>query len=112
MIFQKQQQIANYTVVFPHKHSSYAETYRVKDAKGKLCFLKLIAFAKLHHSQFNNDGCIIEMEVCKMLNHPNTCNYIDSGTVIQSSAENCVNPTNELVGILVSAFGDGAVALK
>lgn len=87
MIFQKQQQIANYTVVFPHKHSSYAETYRVKDAKGKLCFLKLIAFAKLHHSQFNNDGCIIEMEVCRILNHPNTCNYIDSGTLIHKGQQ-------------------------
>lgn len=82
MIFQKQQQIANYTVVFPHKQSTYAETYRVKDANGKLRFLKLIAFAKLHHSQFNSDGRIIEMEVCKVLNHPNTCNYIDSGTLI------------------------------
>lgn len=82
MIFQKQQQIANYTVVFPHKQSTYAETYRVKDSNGKLRFLKLIAFAKLHHSQFNSDGRIIEMEVCKVLNHPNTCNYIDSGTLI------------------------------
>ena len=47
MIFQKQEQIANYTVVFPHKQSSYAETYRVKDSNGKLRFLKLISFAKL-----------------------------------------------------------------
>ena len=82
MIFQKQQQIANYTVVFPHKQGSYAETYRVKDADGKLRFLKLIAFSKLHHSQFNNDGRIIEMEVCRILHHPNTCNYVDSGTLI------------------------------
>lgn len=87
MIFQKQQQIANYTVVFPHKQGSYAETYRVKDANGKLRFLKLIAFAKLHHSQFNSDGCIIEMEVCKVLNHPNTCNYIDSGTLIHQGQQ-------------------------
>ena len=87
MIFQKQQQIANYTVVFPHKQGSYAETYRVKDANGKLRFLKLIAFAKLHHSQFNSDGRIIEMEVCKVLNHPNTCNYIDSGTLIHQGQQ-------------------------
>lgn len=87
MIFQKQQQIANYTVVFPHKQGSYAETYRVKDANGKLRFMKLIAFAKLHHSQFNSDGRIIEMEVCKVLNHPNTCNYIDSGTLIDQGQQ-------------------------
>ena len=62
MIFKKQQQIANYTVVFPHKQGSYAETYRVKDSNGKLRFLKLISFAKLNHSQFNNEGRIIELE--------------------------------------------------
>ena len=87
MIFQKQEQIANYTVVFPHKQSSYAETYRVKDSNGKLRFLKLISFAKLNHSQFNNDGRIIEMEVCKMLHHPNTCTYVDSGTLIHQGQQ-------------------------
>ena len=87
MIFQKQQQIANYIVVFPHKQGSYAETYRVKDANGKLRFLKLIAFSKLHHSQFDSDGHIIEMEVCKMLKHSNTSNYIDSGTLIHQGQQ-------------------------
>lgn len=87
MIFSKQQQIANYAVVFPHKQGSYAETYRVKDANGKLRFLKLIAFSKLHHSQFDSDGHIIEMEVCKMLKHSNTSNYIDSGTLIHQGQQ-------------------------
>lgn len=87
MIFSKQQQIANYAVVFPHKQGSYAETYRVKDANGKLRFLKLIAFSKLHHSQFDSDGHIVEMEVCKMLKHSNTSNYIDSGTLIHQGQQ-------------------------
>ena len=87
MIFKKQQQIANYTVVFPHKQGSYAETYRVKDSNGKLRFLKLISFAKLNHSQFNNEGRIIELEVCRLLNHPNTCNYVDSGTLIHQGQQ-------------------------
>ena len=47
-LFQKGQTIANrYTVVFPHKEGSYAETYRVKDTSGKLRFLKLIYYSKL-----------------------------------------------------------------
>ena len=47
MLFQKGQTIDNrYTVVFPHKEGSYAETYRVKDASGKLRFLKLIYYSK------------------------------------------------------------------
>ena len=87
MLFQKKQQISNYTVVFPHKQGSYAETYRVKDAHGKLRFLKLIAFSKLHHSQFDSDGHIIEMEVCKILKHSNTSNYIDSGTLIHQGQQ-------------------------
>lgn len=47
-LFQKGQTIANrYTVVFPHKEGSYAETYRVKDTSGKLRFLKLIYYSRL-----------------------------------------------------------------
>lgn len=38
--------------------------------------------------------------------------FADSGQMIQSSSENCVNPTNELISHLVSAFGDGAIAVK
>lgn len=31
MIYSKGDKINNYTVIFPHKHGSYAETYRVKN---------------------------------------------------------------------------------
>ena len=82
-LFQKGQTIDNrYTVVFPHKEGSYAETYRVKDASGKLRFLKLIYYSKLLYFQFDKDGSIIEVEVTKMLNHPNVCKYVDSGKLI------------------------------
>lgn len=82
-LFQKGQTIDNrYTVVFPHKEGSYAETYRVKDASGKLRFLKLIYYSKLLYFQFDKDGSIIEVEVAKMLNHPNVCKYVDSGKLI------------------------------
>ena len=47
-LFQKGQLIDNrYTVVFPHKEGSYAETYRVKDTNGKLRFLKLIYYSRI-----------------------------------------------------------------
>jgi transitional endoplasmic reticulum ATPase len=81
--FQKGQRIDNcYTVVFPHKEGSYAETYRVREASGKLRFLKLIYYSKLQYSQFGKDGSVIEVEVTKMLNHPNVCKYVDSGKLI------------------------------
>ena len=87
-LFQKGQTIDNrYTVLFPHKEGFYAETYRVKDMSGKLRFLKLIYYSKLQYSQFDKDGSIIEMEVAKMLNHPNVCKYVDSGKLIANGQQ-------------------------
>lgn len=87
-LFQKGQTIDNcYTVVFPHKERSYAETYRVKDASGKLRFLKLIYYSKLQYSQFDKDGSIIEVEVAKLLNHPNICKYVDCGNMIENGQQ-------------------------
>lgn len=88
MLFQKQQTIAyRYTVVFPHKEGSYAETYRVRDENGKLRFLKLIYYSKLLSAQYNDEGKIIEVEVAKLLNHPNVCKYVDSGKLIANGQQ-------------------------
>ena len=86
--FSKGQTINNrYMVVFPHKEGAYAETYRVRDTSGKLRFLKLIYYSKLQYSQFDKDGSIIEVEVAKMLNHPNVCKYVDSGNLIANGQQ-------------------------
>lgn len=82
MKFSKGDNINTYTVVFPHKTSSYAETYRVRDSSGNTCFLKLIDTSKLHRYQINDDGEVIEIDISKLLNHSNLCKYIDSGSVI------------------------------
>ena len=66
-LYKKHQSINNYTIVFPHKEGSYAETYRVKDSQGNLRFLKLINTSKLHQSQFDNNGKIIVAEGNLML---------------------------------------------
>lgn len=87
-LFPKGQTIDNrYTVVFPHKESSYAETYRVKDLNGKLRFLKLIYYSKLQYSQFGKDGCVTEVEIAKILNHPNVCKYVDSGRLVANGQQ-------------------------
>lgn len=87
-LFQKGQIIDNrYTVAFPHKEGAYAETYRVRDASGKLRFLKLIYYSKLQYSQFDKDGSIIEVEVAKLLDHPNVCKYADSGKLIANGQQ-------------------------
>lgn len=78
-LFQKNDKIGDYTVVFPHKEGAYAETYRVKDQLGKVKFLKLIYMEQLEVFQYDSDGQVIEAEIATMLNHPNLCSYVDSG---------------------------------
>lgn len=82
MLFQKQEHIADYTVMFPIKQGAYAETYRVKNTQGKICFLKLICCSKLGNWQIDENGQIIEVEVSRSLAHPNLCSYIEDGNLI------------------------------
>ena len=77
----KKKNIKTYIITFPIKEGSYAETYRVKDSQGTNFFLKLIDYAKLHHTQFDDDGRVLEVEIAKKLKHPNITSYHDSGEV-------------------------------
>lgn len=78
----KNQKIGGYTVVFLIKQGVYAETYRVKDGLGKNFFLKLINCAKLHGSQFGEDGNVLEVQITKQLKHSNIATCHDSGTML------------------------------
>ncbi|MCD8236792.1 MAG: AAA family ATPase [Prevotellaceae bacterium] len=82
MLFNKNDKIASYTVAFPHKQGSYAETYRVKDTNGKTRFLKLINYSKLNCNQIDDNGQVTEIEIVKQLRHHNLCQYIDSGNLM------------------------------
>ena len=77
----KKEHIDSYEVAFPIKEGAYAETYRVKDSQRKNYFLKLIDYAKLHHTQFTDDGKVLEVEIAKQLHHVNITSYHDSGEV-------------------------------
>ncbi len=87
MLFSKGDKIGNYTVAFPHKQGSYAETYRVKDAAGKTRFLKLINYSKVDRRQMYDDGRMIEVEIAKQLNHANLCKYVDSGNIMRNGGQ-------------------------
>lgn len=87
MLFNKNEKLASYTVTFPHKQGSYAETYRVKDAAGKTRFLKLISYSKLNRNQIDDSGCVVEVEIAKHLNHPNLCKCIDSGSLMLNGGQ-------------------------
>lgn len=78
----KKQQIGNYTIMFPVKESDYAESYRVKDPAGKNRFLKLINCAKLHRTQFDTEGNVLEVQIAKQLDNPNIVKFRDSEETI------------------------------
>ncbi|WP_251620132.1 AAA family ATPase [Odoribacter lunatus] len=102
MLFNKNDRIGSYIVVFPHKQSSYAETYRVKDINGKTRFLKLINYSKLNHRQLDDNGRVIEVEISKQLNHPNLCKYIDSGIQIINGGQYAFLVTEYISGETLS----------
>ena len=87
MHFKKNDKIDSYTVAFPHKQGSYAETYRVKDASGKTRFLKLVNFSKLNRNQIDDNGRVIEVEIAKQLYHHNLCQFIDSGNLMINGSQ-------------------------
>ncbi len=87
MLFEKKQKIGNYTVTAQLKQGAYAETYRVKDADGKLRFLKLISTSQLNAYQFKPDGKIIEVEVAKALSHKNLCGFVEASTLIHGGKQ-------------------------
>ena len=71
-----------YSVMFFIKLGSNAETYRVKGKDGKVYFLKLFNYSKLHRSDFDSNNNLLEIEFLKSIKHPNIVSYKDSGELI------------------------------
>lgn len=71
-----------YNVLLFIKQGSNAETYRVKGLDGKLYFLKLFNYAKLHRSAFDIENNLLEIELLKRVKHDNIVSYKDSGELI------------------------------
>ena len=71
-----------YNVLLFIKHSTNAETYRVKGTDGKLYVLKLFNYSKLQRSAFDENNNVLEIELLKTINHPNVVKYHDSGEII------------------------------
>lgn len=74
-----------YSVLLFIKQGSNAETYRVKGPDGKLYFLKLFNYAKLHRSAFDSENNLLEIELLKRVQHENIVSYKDSGELIFES---------------------------
>ena len=76
---------SKYSVLLFIKKGYNAETYRVKGKDGKLYFLKLFNYAKLHRTAINNEGDLLEIEFLKTIKHPNITSYKDSGEIIHEN---------------------------
>lgn len=82
--FKRNDHIDEYVIAFPIKEGQYAETYRVKDTAGSNYFLKLFNPAKMHRSQFSENGGLLELEITKSLNHPNITHTHSFGQIINN----------------------------
>lgn len=71
-----------YKVLFFLKKGDYAESYRVKDAQNNVRYLKLISYNKVHPSQLNDEGNILEIEILKNLSHTNLVKFIESNSIL------------------------------
>jgi transitional endoplasmic reticulum ATPase len=71
-----------YTVTFFLKKGNYAESYRVKDKENTTKLLKLFSYSKLHRTQFDQNGDVLEIEILKKLKHPNIVKLIDNGNLL------------------------------
>jgi transitional endoplasmic reticulum ATPase len=71
-----------YNVLLFIKQGSNAETYRVRGTDGKLYFLKLFNYAKLHRTAFDSENNLLEIEFLKKNQHENIVNYHDSGELL------------------------------
>lgn len=71
-----------YNILLFIKHGSVAETYRVKGKDGKLYFLKLFNYARLHRTAFDSEKNLLEIEFLQKIKHPNIVSYKDHGELI------------------------------
>lgn len=58
----------------------------MKDTSGKTRFLKLINYSKLNHNQIDDNSRVIEVEIAKLLNHHNLCQFIDFGNMMMNGS--------------------------
>lgn len=72
----------SYNVLMFIRHGDNAQTYRVKGKDGKLYFLKLFNYTRLHRSAFDSENNLLEIEFLKAIEHPNIVTYKDSGELI------------------------------
>ena len=108
-ILQPNQTFDSYAVDTLIKDGEYNETYRVRSADGEPLFMKLYDPERLPSKAVGDDGTVIEIALCRGLNHPNVVRYVDDG--VYTDADGTRYPyivTNYFSGRLLSeVIADG-----
>lgn len=79
-MFQRGEHItADLTVQFHIKSSVNADTYRVRNEKGELFFLKVFHRDRMGEDEFTSDGKVREVELQRSLRHPAISRFIEGG---------------------------------
>lgn len=91
-----------YSILLFIKQGSNAETYRVKDSKGKICFLKLFNYSKLSRSAFDKENNLLEIEFLKSIKQENIVSYVDDGELIYNGRKFGFLVLNFIVGETLS----------
>lgn len=87
MLLEKNTNFQGYIVSGLIKAGDYAESYRAKDSIGRNYFLKIVDFRKIHPSQLDSEGHLVEEYISKNTNHKHLCVYKDSGSVFIDNAQ-------------------------
>jgi len=87
-----------YSVMLFIKQGNNAGTYRVKGIDGKLYFLKLFTYSKLHRSAFDSENNLLEIEFLKSIKHPSIVSYVDRGELIFEGKKFAFLVLNFIVG--------------
>ena len=77
--------LGSITVLFFLKKGDYAESYRVKDSQNNVRYLKLISYNKVHPTQLDDNGNILEIEILKNISHSNLVQFIESNDIVISN---------------------------
>jgi transitional endoplasmic reticulum ATPase len=82
-ILQKGFSVANrFEIQFPIGSNSFAQSYRAKDASGKIIRLDLINLASLPSSYFDENGKLLQLNLLKQINHNNIPKLLNEGETI------------------------------
>lgn len=78
-ILQPNQTFDSYAVDTLIKDGEYNETYRVRSTRGEPLFMKLYDPKRLPSRAVADDGTVVEVALCRGLDHPNVLRYIADG---------------------------------